>query len=158
MTVLLIWLAASQVLQLSCWTTMSSPDSVLWTCLKLGSEWCRDSLETAFEITKLIKFSPKRNAPLDKIRTQIEAGAEDSAVTTHTIWSFCSTRWTVHSEAVGGCLEGRLDPNIKGRITGVMTKITWCKTCFWAKPCKKSLTTSAEHCKSSHYQLLKGKQ
>ena len=29
------------------------------------SKICRDALDTAFEITRLIKFSPKRNAAFD---------------------------------------------------------------------------------------------
>ena len=35
------------------------------------SKVCRDALETAFEISKLIKFSPKRNAAIDCIKADI---------------------------------------------------------------------------------------
>ncbi len=35
------------------------------------SRICRDALETAFEISKLIKFSPKRNAAFDRIKSDI---------------------------------------------------------------------------------------
>ena len=37
-------------------------------CIK-HSKVCREALETAFEISRLIKFSPKRNAAFDKIKT-----------------------------------------------------------------------------------------
>ena len=37
------------------------------------SKICRDASETAFEISKLIKFSPKRNVAFDHIRADIPA-------------------------------------------------------------------------------------
>ena len=35
-------------------------------CMK-SSKICKDALDAAFEITRLIKFSPKRNAAFDRI-------------------------------------------------------------------------------------------
>ncbi len=35
------------------------------------SEVFSDALDTAFEITKLINFSPKRNAAFDRIKTEV---------------------------------------------------------------------------------------
>ena len=34
------------------------------------SKLCREALETAFEVSKLIKFSPKRNAAFDRIKSE----------------------------------------------------------------------------------------
>ena len=57
------------------------------------SKVCRDALETAFEITKLIKFSPKRNAIFDRIRS------EDEDPSSVGIRTFYPTRWTVRGDA-----------------------------------------------------------
>jgi len=53
------------------------------------SKVCRDALETALEVTKLVKFSPKRNAAFDRIKSVEEHSFGGS------IRSFCPTRWTV---------------------------------------------------------------
>ena len=79
------------------------------------------------EVTKLVKFSPKRNAAFDQIKSEEEHGVGGS------IRSFCPTRWTVHGESIASildkysalmqlweeCLEERLEPDVKGRIIGV---------------------------------------
>ena len=68
-------------------------------CIK-KSKICCEALETAFEITKLIKFSPKRNTTLDKIKA--EMANDDSS---GGIRKFCPTRWTVHGGAIKSILE-----------------------------------------------------
>ena len=69
------------------------------------------------------------------------------------IRAFCSTRWTVHGEAIQSIidnysilnqlwdksLETRLDPNVKGRIIGVQTQISQFKIFFELHLCKKIL-------------------
>ena len=40
------------------------------------SKMCQGALDTAYEITKLIKFSPKRNAAFDRIKNELST--EDS--------------------------------------------------------------------------------
>ena len=97
------------------------------------SKVCRDALETAFEITRLVKYSPKRNTAFDKIR----AAQEDDNQSPVGLRTFCHTRWTVR----GDCLESivsnynsllelweeslestvRLEPDVKARIIGVKT-------------------------------------
>ena len=64
------------------------------------SNICRSDLESAFEITKLIKFSPKRSAALDHIKA--ESSNEDAGPGVRT---FCPTRWTVRGEAITSILE-----------------------------------------------------
>ena len=98
------------------------------------SKVCRDAMETAFEITKLIKFSPKRNAAFDRIKA--EPKEEESGIGVG-IRTFCPTRWTVRGNAIESilenyqvlnqlweeCLETRLDPDVKGRIIGVKSRM-----------------------------------
>jgi len=58
----------------------------------------RDTLDTTYEITKLIKFSPCRNA--------IFAHAKESlAPDTCKIRSLCPTRWTVRADALKNIIE-----------------------------------------------------
>ena len=64
-------------------------------CIK-NSKVCHEALETAFEIYKLIKFSPKRNAAFDKINAEIVS--DESPV--GGIRTLCPTRWTVCGNAV----------------------------------------------------------
>ena len=59
---------------------------------------CRNALDTAFEITRLIKFSPKRNAAFDKIKasTPDDDGCP-RPVGTRTL---CHAWWTVRGDAI----------------------------------------------------------
>ena len=99
---------------------------------------CSDAMDVALEITKLIKFSPKRNAIFDKIREEME---ENSPIG---VRSLCPTRWTVRGESVGSilenycalnllwdeCLEGSLVPDVRGRIIGVKAQMLDYKLLF----------------------------
>ena len=85
-----------------------------------------DALNTTFEISKLIKFSPKRNAMFDKLKRDLAFDCPKFRV-------LCPTRWTVRSNSLKSvidnygvlqeesnlCLESRHEPNIKSRIIGV---------------------------------------
>lgn len=100
------------------------------------SKICRDALDTAFEITRLIKFSPKRNVAFEKIRS----GQDEETCSPVGIRAFCSTRWTARGDSLESillnyqallelwdeCLESsaRLDPDVKARIIGVKTVMT----------------------------------
>ncbi len=91
-------------------------------------------MDIAFEVTKLIKFSPKRNAIFDKIKEE-NAAEDDSGVGFR---SFCRTRWTVRGESIGSilenynvlnelwdeCLQDKLMPDVKSRIIGVKTQMS----------------------------------
>ena len=55
------------------------------------SKVCRDALDTAFEVSKVIFFSPKRNAAFDRTIKVENPAEEDSA--SHGIHSFYPTRW-----------------------------------------------------------------
>jgi len=54
-------------------------------CMK-SSKVCKDTLDTSFEITRLIKFSPKRNAAYEQI--QLSNQNDDSTIGIRT---FCHT-------------------------------------------------------------------
>ena len=110
-------------------------------CIK-NSKVCREALETAFEISKLIKISPKRNATFDRIKAEI---VNDSSV--GGIRRFCPTRWTLRGGAIKSilenydvlnqlweeCLEERLEPDVKGRIIGVRAQMSQYNLLFGLK-------------------------
>ena len=98
------------------------------------SKVCRDALDTAYEISKLLRYSPKRHAAFDRFRVE-NLAEEDIGPRPVGIRALCPTRWTVRGDAIESindtlsqlwdeCLETRLDPDIKGRIIGVQTQIT----------------------------------
>ena len=63
------------------------------------SKVCCETLESAFEITKLVKFSPKRDTEFSKISSAIE---EDAKVG---LRKFCPTRWTVRGESINSIIQ-----------------------------------------------------
>ena len=113
------------------------------------SKICCDALDVAFEISKFINFSPKRNAAFDQIR--VGNTAEQECI--GGIQTFCPTRWTAHGKLVAtildnfhnlkqlwdACLETRLKPEVKGQIIGV--KVQMCKhnLLFGLKLCESIL-------------------
>ena len=116
------------------------------------SKMCQDALDTAYEIIKLIKFSPKRNAAFDGIKNELST--EDSTSDFgRSINKICATRWTVHGESVCSilnnycilmelweqCLETRLDPDVKGRIIGVKIQMTKFDLLFGLQLCERIL-------------------
>ena len=118
------------------------------------SKGCRDALDIAFEVSKLIRFSPKRNAALNRIK--VENPAEEEPGPSHNICSFCPKRWTVRGDAIESiidnfdslkklweeCLETKLDPDFKGRIIGVQTQMLHYNALFGLLLSKKILKIS----------------
>ena len=116
------------------------------------SKVCRDALDTAFEITRLIKFSPKRKAAFDHIKSRSE---DDSSASPIGIRTFCHTRWTVRGDAIESilvnynslgilweeCLQSptRLDPDVKARIIGVQSQMSTFNLLFGLKLCERIL-------------------
>ena len=104
------------------------------------SKLCCEAMEVAFEVSKLIKFSPKRDAAFDRIK----ANESDDLISSIGIRSFCPTRWTVRGASISSilenynilnklwdeCLEGSLVPDIKGRIIGVKAQMSQYKLLF----------------------------
>ena len=67
------------------------------------SKVCKDALDTAFEISKLIRYSPKRNAVFDRIK--VENLTEEHVGSSIGIRAMCPTRWTVRGDAVESIIE-----------------------------------------------------
>ena len=128
------------------------------------SKICNTALEVAFEITRLVKFSPKRNTAFDRIK---EGSDEDS--TGIGIKKFCYTRWTVRGDSIGSilenynilnqeCLESKLEPDVKGRILGAMTRMSEFKVLFGLQLCKRILKITDNLSKKLQKQSLSAAQ
>ena len=116
------------------------------------SKICRDALDTALEITRLIKFSLKRNAAFDRIKSSSEDDSHPSPIGIRT---FCHTRWTVRGDAIESILVNYgtlsslweecllsptcLDPDAKARIIGVRWQTTTFNLLFGLKLCERIL-------------------
>lgn len=86
----------------------------------------KDALDVTFEVSKLVKFSPKRTAQLEKLRNELAIESPGFRV-------LCPTRWTVRAASLKSVLtnykalqqlwettkDSTSDPTIKGRIIGV---------------------------------------
>ena len=114
------------------------------------SKVCCDALETAFEISKLVKFSPKRNAAFDRIKADM---TEEESHIRVGIRSFCPTRWTVRGDSVASildnynvlhqlweeCLDTTLVPEVKCRMLGVRAQMSQYNLLFGLKLCERIL-------------------
>ena len=78
---------------------------LLRACIEFGSsdtvkgvKDMEDTLDTVYEITKLIKKSPKRDVIFQKIKNEITCGSPGVRI-------LCPTRWTVRAEALASVSE-----------------------------------------------------
>lgn len=99
----------------------------------------RDCLDTCFELVKLIKFSPKREAMLRELKEQ--NGDDDN---TPSIRTLCPTRWTVRANSLASiianynCIQdlwekalvSTTDTEMKARIRGVASQMQTFKFFF----------------------------
>jgi len=90
----------------------------------------RDVLDVTHEISKLVKFSPKRNAIFDKIKEELSPDAPSFRV-------LCPTRWTVRAKSLKSVLDNyavlqqlwecvldsRVDPDVRARVIGVQAQM-----------------------------------
>ena len=90
-----------------------------------------DMFDTTAEISKLLKFSAKRDATFDRIKEAISPETSDFRV-------LCPTRWTVRAACLQSvidnwkvlqelweeCLESKLEREIRAQIIGVNDQIT----------------------------------
>ena len=88
----------------------------------------KEALDTTHEITKLIKKSPKRDAKLESLKTEMEVADETDQSPVETV-----TRWTVRAKSLGSiisnftflkdlwewALDNCSDTDMKARIRGV---------------------------------------
>lgn len=90
----------------------------------------RDSLDTVFEMSKLVKYSPRRDTILEQLK-------RDMAPDTPGFRVLCPTRWTVRALSLNSvlgnysvlqslwetCYECTKDSEIRSRIIGVKTQM-----------------------------------
>ena len=87
----------------------------------------RSCLDAVFEITKLIKKSPKRDAIFQKLKQDLATGTPRFSV-------LCLTRWTVHAASLQSVLEvllsvweesknSQIDSEMMARIIGIETQM-----------------------------------
>ena len=86
----------------------------------------RDTLDTAFEISKLLRFPPRHDAQFTKLKDEIAPG-------TPGFRTLCPTRWTVRATSLQSILDNysvfqalwedvkevATDPEIRARVIGV---------------------------------------
>ena len=116
------------------------------------SKICHDALGIAFEVSKLIKFSPKRSATFDRIKAEMTAEDPDCASGIG-IRTFCPTRWTVRGDSINSILENykiliqlweesletTLVPEVKGRIFSVKAQMSQFNVLFGLKLAERIL-------------------
>ena len=104
-----------------------------------------DNIDTTFELTKLIKFSPKRDAVLRNLQSRInnKDAFEDFAKPPR-VTLFCPTRWTVRADCLNAVIENfdqlqelwewslqnSNDTETKARICGVSAHTKTFAFCF----------------------------
>ena len=90
----------------------------------------RDCLDTCYELVKLIKFSPKRDAMLTRLKEEVESDAPS-------IRTLCPTRWTVRADSLASimanyadlrrlwveALAAASDTDMKARIQGITSQM-----------------------------------
>ena len=93
-----------------------------------GCQVVKDALGTAFEVSKLISFSPKRAAQFHKLKAELSPIGAGFRV-------LCPTRWVVREASLKSILDNytvlqelwevsknySTDPSMKARIIGVQT-------------------------------------
>ena len=96
-------------------------------------------LEIAVEITKLIKFPPKREQLLGAaVKENFEIDDDDTFEQNDSLAKLCTTRWTVTSNGFNKvinnfgplfelwdiCLGGKFDKDTRSRILGCKSQMT----------------------------------
>lgn len=90
----------------------------------------QDTMDATFEISNLIKYSPKRDAIFTKLKSELTPETPGFRV-------LCPTRWTVRAYSLlsvidnytvlqhtwDECLESRLDTEVKSRVIGVKAQM-----------------------------------
>ena len=62
------------------------------------SKIMRDALDTTYEMSKLVKFSPKRDSLFEKLKQEL-------APDTPGFRTLCPTRWTVRADSLQSVLD-----------------------------------------------------
>ena len=88
----------------------------------------RDTPDAAFELSKLIKYSPKRERAFNRLRKEAAPGSSGYRTLCPTPWAVRAVslqsileNWDVFQELWNEILERRVDPEVGGRVVGVQT-------------------------------------
>ena len=88
----------------------------------------RDTPDAAFELNKLIKYSPKRERAFNRLRKETTPGSSGYRTLSPTCWTVRAVSlqsilesWDVFQELWDEILERRVDPEVGGRVVGVQT-------------------------------------
>lgn len=94
-----------------------------------NSKLLKDALEITFEVSKLVKYSPKRDVMFEKLKDKLAPDTPGFRV-------LCPTRWTVRANSLQSVLDNysvlqelweeskdqASDPSVKARIIGVQAQ------------------------------------
>ena len=90
----------------------------------------RDTLDAAFELNKVIKYSPKRERAFNRLREETPPGNSGYATLYPTRWTVrvvslqsILDNWDVFQELWDEILEERVDPEVRVRVVGVQTQM-----------------------------------
>lgn len=97
----------------------------------------KDALDTTYEITKLIKFSPRRNAIFRDFKAENDRLSQSDSPPNAGLRLLCPTRWTVRADSLLGiinnysvlqdtweeALDATKDTEAKARIQGVRAQM-----------------------------------
>ena len=83
----------------------------------------RSNMDTVFEISKLLQYSPKRMSLFKDVKAEVSPDAVGFRI-------LCPTRWTVRNETFrsiidnyGSILSGRVDSEVRARVNGVASQM-----------------------------------
>ena len=125
----------------------------------------RDTLDTCFEMSKLLKYSPKRDAAFETLKSQL-------APNNPGFRTLCPTRWTVRATSLNSIYQNynvlkefwddargfSVDSECRARIIGVQAQMSQFSFLFGlmlAERVCSTLTISAKRCKIPILRLLK---
>lgn len=84
----------------------------------------KETLEDTYELTKLIKYSPKREAALKRIQEELMISdlslPLDTAESSSKVAHLCPTRWTVRSKALH---------SVSKNYKAIQCMLEWCEDC-----------------------------
>jgi hypothetical protein len=96
-----------------------------------------DTIDTVFEITKLIKKSPKRDVLFNKLKNEITTESPGIRV-------LCPTRWTVRAQALSSisevlevtwenAVDETRDTEMRAQLRGAAAQMTFSMVLSWVK-------------------------
>ena len=97
----------------------------------------RDALDTTFEISKLVKYSPKRDDRFEKLKQELAPDSPGLRVLCPTRWIVLAeslqsvlNNYTVLQDLVYECSDSVKDTKIKSLTIGVVSQMTQCDFFF----------------------------